>query len=569
MLLPSSAKDIVTCAKDIVDVCMASKASRDSYYRNLITWLEQGKGEGDRSLCNVLYHHCDRLSAHLFSPTELRFTIDFDTPYDAMILAQGELSSRLISRTWEQQNIDMDFSRGVASAVPYGAAILKQQWDGSSAAVTSRLLMPWQFGVYREDLNGLKEQEALCEVSLMTRHEAWRRISHLPDAEKLMKRIIAHAATDGGANEVGPASFFHQILSTSTLDTSGTTNASLRPGGIVTMGNPSFVIQPQVDISLIKYYEIWVKDEEIDDYCTIQLIEPDILIAPFGRRKNLLCRTFTDIARGAGVSMSLKQHPYTLIQPNVQPGYFWGRSELTDLLGPQELLTTLLFDIKRVMGVQFDKLLAFVGADGMSDEQYAQYRGSGYFNLPQGSSVTDLTPKLPEASFQYMTMINKLMEQISGFDNILSGQGEAGVRAGVHADTLIRTASPRLRDRSLLVERQCAEAADKTLTLMRIYDGTVYNTNDPKAPSDFSIELLPEDAKVTVDSHSSSPIYEQDHKDLIGFGVKAGIVDGESAIDLLPFPKKDQLKLRFREAQAQKAKMIQEHPELLAKRGHK
>jgi hypothetical protein len=66
-----------------------------------------------------------------------------------------------------------------------------------------------------------------------------------------------------------------------------------------------------------------------------------------------------------------------------------------------------------------------------------------------------------------------------------------------------------------------------------------------------------------VDSHSSSPIYEQDHKDLIGFGLKMGLVDPESAIDMLPFPKKDQLKLRYREAQKAKQEMIAQHPEIL------
>ena len=79
------------------------------------------------------------------------------------------------------------------------------------------------------------------------------------------------------------------------------------------------------------------------------------------------------------------------------------------------------------------------------------------------------------------------------------------------------------------------------------------------------LKQLPEDRRVSVDSHSASPIYEQDHKDLIGFGVKHGFIDGESAIDLLPLPMKDKLKMRYREAQEAKAKMIQEHPELLPK----
>jgi hypothetical protein len=549
MLLPKSDKALISRALDIVETCRASQSARSSLYQTISNWTEMGRGDSNKSLCNTLYHHVDRLSSHLFSPTELRFTVDFETPYDKLVLAQGELASRILTRQWEQKNLDLVFGSGVLTGTQFGAAIIKQTW--TRKGVKARLLMPWQFGVYREDINDLYEQEAMVETSLITMHEAYRRVSHLPDAQSLMKRIAATATNGPPGDASGPSSYFHQILSTSVLQTTDT-QVSGKPGGIVDMGQPARIIRPEVDIPLVKYHEIWVVDEEIDDYCTIQLIEPDILIFPTSRRRNLC-------------GDNSKIHPYTLVQPNFTPGYFWGRSEIMDLMEPQGLLSELLQDTRRLMGMQFDKLIAFVGDDGMTDEKYSQFRGSGYVSLAPGASATDLTPKLPDATFTYITLISKMMEQISGFDNILSGQGESGVRAGVHADTLVRTASPRLRDRSLLVERQCADAADRTLELMEIHDDRAYHSGDPKAPTEFFLKLLPEDRRVTVDSHSSSPIYENDHKELISFGVKHGFIDGESAIDMLPLPMKDKLKLRFREAQDAKAKMIQEHPEILTR----
>lgn len=549
MRLPSNPLDLVECAKDIVDVCHGSKSSRVALYQNLSRWMENGRGDGSKSLCNTLYHHIDRLASHLFSPAELRFSIDFETMYDQKILAQGEVASRLLSRMWEQKNIDQTYACGVAVSLLYGAGCLKQMWTGKG--ITANLLMPWQFGVYREDLTGVRDQEAICETSLLTIHEVRRVLSQFGDPaqeRKLFEKIKAHA-TSGAPSDVGPTNYFHQILSSATLNTSGSPEPP-RPGGIVDLSTPIHILAPEVQIPLVKFHEMYVIDEEIDDYCTIQIIEPDVLISPRFKRKN---------------RCAPKTLPYTLIQPNQTPGYFWGRSELLDLLEPQGLMSDLLSDTRRLMGMQFDKLLAFTGDEGMTDERYAQFRGSGYIGLAPGAGVTDLTPKLPEATFQYINLISKLMEQISGFDNILSGQGESGVRAGVHADTLVRTASPRLRDRSLLVERQCADAADVSLELLETYDSTVYHSNDPKAPVEFVLKQLPEDRRVSVDSHSASPIYEQDHKDLIGFGVKHGFIDGESAIDLLPLPMKDKLKMRYREAQEAKAKMIQEHPELLPK----
>jgi hypothetical protein len=129
-------------------------------------------------------------------------------------------------------------------------------------------------------------------------------------------------------------------------------------------------------------------------------------------------------------------------------------------------------------------------------------------------------------------------------------------------------ASPRLRDRSLLIERQCAAAADKTLSLLEEKDGRQYST-DPTAghPSDFLLFDLPEDRRVTVDSHSSSPIFAEDHQSAIAFGLKAGFIGGDSAIELLPLPQKDLLKQRYQKMQEQKMAMLEkaEHDPALAK----
>ena len=74
----------------------------------------------------------------------------------------------------------------------------------------------------------------------------------------------------------------------------------------------------------------------------------------------------------------------------------------------------------------------------------------------------DLTPKFPS---ELLPIIKWLIEQVNtlgSFPEIMQGKGESGVRAGAHAETLMKTASPTLRDRALLTERQCAVCADLT-----------------------------------------------------------------------------------------------------------
>lgn len=77
---------------------------------------------------------------------------------------------------------------------------------------------------------------------------------------------------------------------------------------------------------------------------------------------------------------------------------------------------------------------------------------------------------------------------------------------------------------------------------------------------------MPDDYRVTIDSHSSSPVYEQDHQQVAAFLAKAGVIDGESLLQLLPVPGRDILIAKWKEMEQKKAQQAQElmqHPELL------
>jgi hypothetical protein len=150
------------------------------------------------------------------------------------------------------------------------------------------------------------------------------------------------------------------------------------------------------------------------------------------------------------------------------------------------------------------------------------------------SSVSDLTPKFPS---ELLPMIKFLLEEIhslSGFPPIMQGQGEPGVRAGSHANTLMKTASPTLRDRALIVERQCADHADLSLSIREAKDPQYYwtdgSTPEATEKTRFLLTDLPHDWRVTIDSHSSSPIFSDENVQLVFALQKLGIVDGEFVI---------------------------------------
>lgn len=552
MRLPTDKKKLTKEALEVIRGCLLSQNQRIAAYKQYGQIMETGRQSGGLSQANLIESHIDRLAAHLFSPSELRFAIDYEHLHEKDWIAKGAVAARTVSREWERRNVDILFGHGVKVALGYAGCLMKQfagrDAEGRFVYRGAQLIMPWNFGVDNEGVNDLGDQEAFVETVWLTRHQVWRRIRELPDAEKLFRRVLGNANKQEGVG--APNSYMHQVLSTAVLNT-GATGGQPQPGGIVQLTNDPTnpAMSPTVATQLYPMQELWVWNDELDDYTTIQIIEPDILIAPLLKQANLFVP---------------EVQPYTLIQANYQPGYFWGRSEIVDLIKLQEWLTEHLDDVRRMMGQQVEKILAFPGHEGITDELYSQFRAQGFIGLPGGADVKDLTPKLDSIFLEVPELIIRLMERVSGFPPVMGGQGEPGVRADSHAQTLMKTGSPRLRDRSLLVERQCASAGDITLSLLEAKEAKAFWTEPGKGETEFLLSQLPEDRRIAVDAHSSSPIYHDDNMQTLAFGLKSGIVTGESFIEQSSLSHKDILVSRLKEKEANELKIMTEHPELLS-----
>jgi hypothetical protein len=567
--IPHQETALIRFTKESIDQCMSSARARAAECRLINAIVETGRTDGQKSKLNLLYNHVDRLTAYLYSPTDLRFTLDFENDYPETIYQQAAVVARGLTRDWERNDIDMEFGAGVFEALKYGSSILKQwvELEDDEPVFNKRLVSQWNFGVYTEDENDLSKQEILCERMFLTMPEVWQRIHKLPGANDLFKRIKAHARQ--GESDWDSTSYFHQVLSTTQINASGTVNPKPPAGGLVDLANNQnySILSPNIAVDRVLMHELYVKGER--DYVTIQMIEPDIIVTPF-RKERIVMKMSNLLVPG---DMQTQRHPYTLIQPNQMKGYLWGRSELADIIEPQMSLSEGTNDGQKLFGIQVDKILGFTGVDGMTDQRYDEMHGAGWVAAPQQAQMQDLTPKFPAELLPWLKFLIEQINTIGGLSELMQGKGEPGVRANNQANTLIKTGSPRLRDRSLLVERQCARAADLTLLLKTAKDGDRYwtkaDTLEDIRNSSFLLSDLPEDRRVGVDSHSSSPIFADDHQQLTAFGIKAGFLDGEEAIDDLPYPnrerKKQRLRMKQARQQAQMQKLQQEDPEAFAK----
>lgn len=566
--LPDDDVGIVRVARDLIDICRAGQGQRLEYYRFLNLVTESGRKDGTKSLVNLMYTVLDRLASHLFSPTDIRLGIDFENSYDKETESRAKRVSRLLEHSIRATQTGMLFSKGVFESLKYGQMTMKQichhVGERKIPLYKSKLIRPWQIGVYRPDVTNFDEQAAIVETIPMTMPEVWRRIYMLPDAKKLYAQIEATAAP-GGASEVAN-NFNHPVLFSNQIQFT----QPLRPlaGGVVGINSQSEFSGLRADIAApaVLFHEIWIWDEQ--DYTTIQLIQgpagggADILIAPRLKRSNLL------VSGGQNSGLN----PYNNIQPNSVDANIWGRSELHDLYELQDWLSTTADETRQLFGLLVDKILAFKGdaMDGLTDEKYGNMRRAGFMSLGMNGGVEDLTPKFPPEALALIDKITQLIELINGFDNLLSGKGEPGVRSGAQASPMMKTAGARMKDRSLEVEDQFSEVADLRLSLMEYKDGRNYWT-DPKdiEKTSFILGDLPDDRRVVVDGHTTSPVFADDHVQLIFQGVKMGLVDKESAIESLPFQNKDVLIARIHEAEEKQAKLMeqlkQQDPEGFAK----
>jgi len=553
--VPTDHTELLRFAQEMIEQCRVSVGNRAAYYRLLNMIAETGRYDNYKSLINLLNVHLARAAAHIFSPVELKFTVDYDNVYPKKDLDRAKVAAQQLTRQWDRSNTDILFGRGVFESLKYGWCGMKQ-WPQlerkNQIRYYAKLLMPWQFGVYNESENDINRQVALCETTMLTLPEVWRKIWFLPDARALFERVRGQSQKGQMMSDLN--SYFHQILSTAQLQTGVNGSTGSRPGGIIQLGNDAGygVMGPLVAAETVQFHELWVQGD--DDWVTIQLIEPDIIISPsmlegkVMKNSNLL--GVTDV------------QPYSTIQVNEVTNWFWGRSELVDLIEPQGLLSTLADDMRRLVGLQVDKILFFSGENKITDELYGQMRAAGFGSLDQNSKVEDMTPKFPAELLEVIKFLINEINTLGSFPDIMQGKGEAGVRAGVHAGTLLKTASPTLRDRSLIAERQCAIAADKTLEIREAKDDQTFwtkaDTIQDARDTEFKLTDLPTDWRVTVDSHSSSPIFADENAQLILAAQSKGMVQTDYAIDNLPFPNREEAKAQNRTAEQKKQAMIQE-----------
>jgi hypothetical protein len=474
-------------------------------------------------------------------PEDVRFNIVFDSTEPPDVLDRAQVVGEKLSADFKQTNSDLIFAEAVLWSLVNGCQIIKTLPAPFGFHIAP--VHPQNFGVLSESILNLEEQEAFCHITFPTvtrlKHDL-RTMNH-PHAEEIIKRVLE--ARQHERDEEEPT-YLHQMV-VGGLQPLGNTGDAPSAAGIVQVFPVPTPWRPQRRFSpTVRHAELWVRDPDRGgDYTTLQLIYPDIIIEGDLRRRN--------IGKIPGHS------PFTKIQAQPTPGYFWGRSYIADVQMLQDILNKRLRDIK----VMWDRNVAapqvFSGFTSVTEEQYYKIiNEGGFINDPNpNAKANKLSEPPPQGYLEELEFVLKLFDESAGFSPILGGQGEPGVRAGVHAQTLVRTSSPRLIDQAARVERQLSEVGYKCLRLQQAEDPCIYQTDKG---TEFHLIDLPPNMQVQIDSHSASPAFAEDNRQLATSLAKAGAIDAEDLIHMLHPPGAELLLARLRQRQKSMAQKAQQ-----------
>lgn len=536
MKIPRGYKRLQAFLETTVEECGVSRQARMNEAKFYRDYLLRGTSDGKTQVvANKCFPHVDMMSSTLFSPVDARFTIDYDHTDDPSSLDMAVKASRILTRDIQKSDTDSEFGEGVFWGCTYGCMFLRDNWGHHGAEPS--LIFPFQMGVLKENTNGLGRQEAFTIRHYITKGQFVRQVQGHPDEKELIKNVMRTAAS-ARKGEDFQENMMSQLILSGINNAVSTTGTNQKQGSFL-FGNAIPAFGPEVLAEMIELNETWVFDMESDeddspgDWVTFLSVGEHIIE---GRYKQ---RNLSGVKGETGI---------TQICPHPIKGYFWGRSDLANVNNLQDEFNGRMNAYNRVAKMRANPARLAIGMAGLNSEKYAAQNKPGGFltdSTPNGK-IESLAPEMPQEQEYMMNQISELFDEAGGFSNGMQGKGESGVRSNNHADTLIRTGSTRIRDKAINIERQFSEVGDFRLKLMAAKTATIYKT---ESGVEFRLTDLPADWRVSVDSHSSSPVFSEDNKQMALQLKKLGVIDSATTVRMLHPPMEDEIVDTIRRAE--------------------
>jgi hypothetical protein len=596
MILPDRDEDLERRVKWLIDRCNETQRDRVQLYDMRERYFLFGTGALQSQVrYNRIESHLDLVTSFLYAP---------DNAFYAISAARNADDAEIRQAVALQDEFNDDFretgtSDAVADAIPwaltYDTMLMKLGWSDVTGEQTVQLIPPHQFGVFREDLRELEEQEAFCHTFALEYHDAVMRLIRAGRETEIPRLVIINQPF---------TSPFPEMLTRMII--AGTGGQNLQ-GNIFGQINPDYTpsatYQPKTQHPMVMMDELWVWDDECEDYRIFHMCAPDILVGD-SRKTVTAMMTSPDIKgrlekragrvpkrrRGIARDGLLRipdpdekpepgkvspsnlfmpgESPFAKIQPIKKYNYFWGKAHIDALMSLQDWMNERFEQIDDLLERQAYPPRVGIGMTGLMDEKFEASSSADAWITEQmpNAKIEELAPKIPEDVFLELREIGAFFMEASGLTEVISGRGDQGVRSRGHAQQLQQTGSGRIKRTALQLESTLVRIGDIGLKLKMLNDSEKIvpePADDPQGrevAEPFLAYQLASSYKMRISGHGFSPLFVNESRELALLLKRAGAIDNEMLTRMLQPPNMDAIIHAQKAAQRKERQLIMSLP---------
>jgi hypothetical protein len=535
---------------DVIAQCEKSQeARRINYDRRRQFYLRGADSDSNAAPFNKAYPHLDTVLSFLFASETTKFSV-IPAPGEVDIQHQRTgIFGDAINEKWHESNADIIVSNAILWGLIFDTMIVKVlpkvNRETKSLTIEPFHVHPAAIGVYREDVTFFSRQQAIVQTYSKTEGEISEMLASHPYKEEILAALSPAESPDGGGD------------SSNTM--MGVMMGAWQPVGnpVVASGNLSanlssdFGYQPEQVEGMRTLKELWIWDDGLNDY-----------------------RVVTRPKDGGFSIFDVEnpylpgEHPFIQFCPRPLPFYVYGESEMEGLIELQRWRNEYITKIRAILARQLEPPAAASGFGILEEGAYAKWIEGSF--LPDNSGgmgmsqkVETFAPQMPPDAYRMISEIDNSFNEHSGLPNTVQGKGDVGVRSGKQASELARLGSARIKKRALIIEDALEKMAHLYAMLMQKHDTTTY------ADATGAIFVLSQFTKlyeVKVDSHSSSPVFMEDKRELAFALLNAGLITPERALQMIDPPDRNAMLHDLPKIQAAKAAAAQSQEQAELKR---
>lgn len=547
-----------------VRLCAVSRDSRRATCEILRAWYDRGNTSGPRSKYSMIRSHLDRVGSYLFSPDTIRFGWHLPPASRKAWAEAGGVARDEFASTWADSGADLTAAMMTEWSLVYGStiAMARRHLD---TGFTFDYINQWDFGVINESNPILDEQTAFCHwySRSIPQIEWWVRGE--PRADALLALAHEHKIS-GGGDQVGRPGLVVTGI------TGSFPNSTITGGFFGDADTLADVVRPQVEEALVTFVDLWeyipyqsrrasrfLPRTGFSDWRVTTMIANADLI--FARRRNPVLpwtRTSHDAVLAG-------DHPFVAMRPRPLTDYFWGRSEITGLMGLEELVGELLPDIQKGVIRKLRPSHFGIGISDHEEVERALMTPDGVAQGQEGQKLETIKNDIGAETFQWLQKLEGFFGNESGIPESLVEPGSVpgGVRNTGQFSQVAGIASGRIRKMALMLADPLSQMATKGFHVLQRHDTTAYPLQDGR---EFLLSQLPPGYRLTARVHSYSPIFAEQTMAKADRAIRVGAITGERYLSYLDLPDREEAKLEARELAKAKA---EERRELVAAKAEK